>query len=77
MLWKLLAATAPMKNFLQEFWLWIVIPFALVLVGLAVLYFLSGQSEGTSSARSHRLWRVANPRTTSGVGYTSMHQTDF
>ena len=30
-----------MKDFLQEFWLWITVPFLLVVVGLAVLWFLS------------------------------------
>jgi hypothetical protein len=37
-----------MKDFLAEFWLWIVIPFALVLGGLAFLYFWSGGGEGSS-----------------------------
>lgn len=36
-----------MKNFLQEYWLWILIPFLLVLGGLAVLVFaLNGEGEG-------------------------------
>ena len=31
-----------MKDFLAEFWLWIVIPFVLVIGGLVVLYLMSG-----------------------------------
>jgi len=30
-----------MKEFLQEFWLWITVPFLLVVAGLAGLWFLS------------------------------------
>ena len=30
-----------MKEFLEEFWLWIAVPFVLVLVALAALYFMS------------------------------------
>ncbi len=37
-----------MKNFLAEFWLWIVIPFALVLGCLAFLYFWAGAGDGAS-----------------------------
>ena len=30
-----------MADFFKEYWLWIVLPFALVLGGLAVLYFMA------------------------------------
>jgi hypothetical protein len=30
-----------MKEFLQEFWLWIAVPFLLVIGALVVLYFMS------------------------------------
>ncbi len=30
-----------MKEFLQEFWLWITVPFLLVVVGLFLLWFVS------------------------------------
>ncbi len=36
-----------MKAFLKEFWLWILIPFVLVIGGLILLYFLAGD-EGAS-----------------------------
>ncbi len=37
-----------MKSFLKEYWPWIVIPFALVLGGIAVLMFLLGGDDGSS-----------------------------
>jgi len=37
-----------MKEFFAEFWLWIVIPFALVLGALAFLYFWSGGGDSGS-----------------------------
>jgi len=37
-----------MKEFFAEFWLWIVIPFVLVLGGLLFLYFWAGAGDGTS-----------------------------
>ena len=36
-----------MKAFLKEYWLWIVVPFALVLGGLALAWFLMSD-EGAS-----------------------------
>ncbi len=36
-----------MGNFFKEFWIWIVIPFVLVLGGLAALYFMAS-GEGNS-----------------------------
>lgn len=36
-----------MKAFLKEYWLWIAIPFVLVVGGLALLWFLMG--DGGSS----------------------------
>ncbi len=36
-----------MKNFLREFWLWIVIPFALV-IGLLILLFALSGGDGSS-----------------------------
>lgn len=35
-----------MKNFLKEYWLWILIPFLLVVGGLAVLTFALGDGDG-------------------------------
>ena len=37
-----------MKDFLAEFWLWIVIPFVLVIGGLAFLYFWAGGGDSAS-----------------------------
>ena len=37
-----------MKNFLREFWLWIVIPFALVIAGLLALWWIAGSGDGAS-----------------------------
>ena len=37
-----------MIGFLREYWLWILIPFAIVLGGLALLVFLSG-GDGVSA----------------------------
>jgi hypothetical protein len=37
-----------MKAFLKEYWLWIVIPFALVVGGLALAWFLLSGDEGAS-----------------------------
>jgi hypothetical protein len=36
-----------MKEFLKEYWLWIVIPFVLVLGGLALLVWLWGGQEAS------------------------------
>ena len=36
-----------MKEFLQEFWLWIAVPFLLVVLGLAALWFLSSDGGPT------------------------------
>ena len=32
----------PVKNFLKEYWLWILIPFVVVIGALIALYFLAG-----------------------------------
>jgi len=37
-----------MKSFLKEYWPWIVVPFALVIVGLLVVYFFFWNDEGAS-----------------------------
>jgi hypothetical protein len=37
-----------MKNFLKEFWLWILVPFVLVLGLLALLFVVSGGGDSTS-----------------------------
>lgn len=37
-----------MKSFLREYWLWIVVPFALVAAGLAVFFFFASQETGSS-----------------------------
>jgi hypothetical protein len=37
-----------MKAFLKEYWLWIVIPFVVVVGGLAVLIFMMSQDDGAS-----------------------------
>jgi len=37
-----------MKAFLKEYWLWILIPFVVVLGGLALLYFWAGGDQGSS-----------------------------
>jgi hypothetical protein len=37
-----------MKAFLKEYWLWIAIPFVLVIGGLAVLWLMIGNDEGAS-----------------------------
>ena len=36
-----------MKAFLKEYWPWIVIPFVLVLGGIAALWFFLGADEGS------------------------------
>ena len=36
-----------MKAFIKEFWLWILIPFVLVIGGLIVLYLLTGGEEAS------------------------------
>ena len=37
-----------MKDFFADYWLWIAIPFALVVAGLAFLYFWADGSGGAS-----------------------------
>jgi len=37
-----------MKSFLREFWPWIVVPFVLVIAGLALLWFVSANGDGPS-----------------------------
>jgi hypothetical protein len=37
-----------MKAFLKEYWLWIVIPFVVVVGGLMLLFFLMSGDEGAS-----------------------------
>ncbi len=37
-----------MKEFLREFWLWILIPVLIVAGGILLLVFLSGGSDATS-----------------------------
>lgn len=36
------------RSFLAEYWLWIVIPFVLVFLGLVAIYFLAGGGDGAS-----------------------------
>jgi hypothetical protein len=38
----------PIRSFLAEYWLWIVIPFVLVFLGLVAVYFLAGGGDGAS-----------------------------
>ena len=35
-------------TFFREYWLWILIPFALVFLGLLAVYFLAGGGDGAS-----------------------------
>jgi hypothetical protein len=35
-----------MKNFLKEYWAWIVVPFVLVIGGLLVLFWVLGSGDG-------------------------------
>jgi hypothetical protein len=37
-----------MKDFFKEFWLWILIPFVLVIGGLLALYLMAGGSDASS-----------------------------
>ena len=37
-----------MKSFLREYWLWILVPFMVVAMGLAVFLFLASDSSGSS-----------------------------
>ena len=39
--------TETMKDFLAEFWLWIAVPFVVVIGGLLLLYFLAGGDEAS------------------------------
>jgi hypothetical protein len=41
-------AAGGVKGFLREFWLWIVIPFVLVILGLLVLMWLAGSGDSAS-----------------------------
>ena len=38
-----------MKTFLREYWLWILVPFMVVAVGLAVFFWVVSQDAGGSS----------------------------
>ncbi|MEQ1895602.1 MAG: hypothetical protein ABL998_23940 [Planctomycetota bacterium] len=38
-----------MKSFLREYWLWILVPFMVVAMGLAVFFFFVANDSGGSS----------------------------